>query len=131
MKTKTSYSIILATLIFLLILSGCAEQKADYGKDQSGQSAELVIGETLTIELESNPGTGYAWSVVEIDESILIQDGESVYNEPSEPGIASGTETMRFKAIGSGKTTLKLGYRRAWETNVLPIETYELEVTVK
>lgn len=131
MKTKTSYSIILATLIMLLILSGCAEKKADFGKDQSGQSAELAIGDILTIELESNPGTGYAWSVIEIDETVLVQDGESVYNEPSEPGIASGTETLRFKAIGSGKTILKLGYRRSWEANVEPIETYELEVTVE
>ena len=131
MKTKTSYSIILATLIMLLILSGCAEKKADFGKDQSGQSAELAIGEILTIELESNPGTGYAWSVIEIDETVLVQDGESVYNETSEPGIASGTETLRFKAIGSGKTILKLGYRRSWEANVEPIETYELEVTVE
>ena len=131
MKTKTSYSIILATLIMLLILSGCAEKKADFGKDQSGQSAELAIGDILTIELESNPGTGYAWSVIEIDETVLIQDGESIYNEASEPGIASGTETLRFKAVGSGKTILKLGYRRSWEANVEPIETYELEVTVE
>lgn len=101
----------------------------------NGSQIKLAPGQDLTITLESNPSTGYRWEVVQIDESILQQVGEAQYapsdpNQPPLPG-QGGRETLRFKAVGTGRTTLQLAYRRAWEKDVEPQKTYTLHVLVQ
>jgi len=39
--------------------------------------------------------------------------------------------TLRFEAASAGRTELELAYRRPWEKNVPPIETFKLTVVVK
>jgi len=43
---------------------------------------------------------------------------------------AGGTETVRFEVVSTGQTTLTLAYRRAWEDEVEPIETFSVDVIV-
>jgi predicted secreted protein len=38
---------------------------------------------------------------------------------------------LRFKALQSGTTTLKLGYSRSFEPDVAPIEEFTLTIEVK
>ena len=70
---------------------------------------------------------------MEIDNAILVQQGNPEYKgSPSAEGLvgAGGTETFRFKGSGAGRTTLKLGYMRPWES-VQPIETFAVQVLVQ
>jgi predicted secreted protein/Tol biopolymer transport system component len=99
------------------------------------EQVELEPGQTLVFILESNPTTGYRWEVVEIDESILEQIGETEF-EPSEKGKppfvgAGGSEIFRFKAIGVGQMTLRLVYHRPWEEGVEPLKTISVQVSVQ
>lgn len=101
----------------------------------NGSRVELAPGQDLAIILESNPSTGYRWQVIELDESILQQIGETDYaphdpGQPSLPGQA-GQEIWRFQAVGPGRTTLQLVYRRSWEKEVEPLKTYTLHVRVQ
>jgi inhibitor of cysteine peptidase len=101
----------------------------------NGSQVELTPGQDLTITLESNPSTGHGWEVVELDESILRQVGEADYapagpGQPPLPG-QGGHETLHFEAVGPGRTTLQLAYRRAWEKEVEPQKTYTLHVLVQ
>jgi len=36
-----------------------------------------------------------------------------------------------FNATKAGSTTLELVYHRPWETNVAPLQTFTIQVTVK
>jgi inhibitor of cysteine peptidase len=45
------------------------------------------------------------------------------------PG-SGGSETVRFTATAAGTTKLVLDYRRPWETDVPPVETVTIDVTV-
>ena len=69
---------------------------------------------------------------MEIDNSVLRQDGDPEY-KPSQGSDdlvgAGGEETIRFKVLGRGKTTLTLGYMRPWEA-LPPIETFTIQVIV-
>ena len=100
----------------------------------NGSQVELAPGQDLIVTLESNPSTGFRWEVVDLDQSILRQAGEAHY-APAGPGQPppgqGGRETWRFQAVGPGRTTLQLAYRRAWEKEVEPQKTYTLHVLVQ
>ncbi len=46
------------------------------------------------------------------------------------PGCAE-TTTFRFEAVAPGEGTLRLEYRRPWETGVPPARTFEILVRVR
>jgi len=101
----------------------------------SGTTQQLAIGQVLAITLESNPSTGYAWLVGQVDPAILTQLGDPTYQEgetDTTPVVgAPGTETYYFQAAATGTTTLTLEYKRGWETNVAPEKTFTITVEVK
>jgi len=100
--------------------------------DNGGQVV-LQQGQILAVTLESNPTTGYSWDPVEKQNSILEKFGDTLYF-PSEPDDeivgAGGWEILYFKSISVGQETLELVYRRPWETDVEPINTFSIEVVV-
>lgn len=123
-------------LIVAFFLSGCAvdrsmESKKIIEKD-NGKLVDLTAGNTLIIELPGNPTTGYMWETVSVNTSVLKQV-ESATKFKSDTNLigAPGKVTLRFKAAGPGKTTLKLVYRRSWEKKVEPLKTYQVDVVVK
>lgn len=96
--------------------------------------AALKVGQTLVVTLASNPSTGYSWTISGApDGAVLTQDGDITYT-PSNPDVvmpgSGGSETVRFTATAAGTTTIVLDYRRPWETDVPPVETVTIDVTV-
>jgi inhibitor of cysteine peptidase len=113
-------------------VSGCAPQASPtLGAEDNGRQVTLQQGQTLTIKLEANPTTGYSWEFVEPEKAILEQVGESEYEPESDLLGAPSTQTLRFEAVQPGQTELKLVYRRPWETDVEPLETFTVLVTVQ
>jgi inhibitor of cysteine peptidase len=137
----------LPLLAVLVLATGCAsggDVDADRGADRSaevalsaedsGARAELDAGDLLVVTLESNPTTGYAWEVSEVDKAVLAQVGEAEFQEAAQEGEqlvgAPGVQTFRFVAA-RGETTLALVYRRSWEKDVEPLQTFTVEVVVR
>jgi len=121
-------------LTALSLMSGCgASNEIEVGAEDSGGQVELRKGQVLAVTLESNPTTGYGWEVAEIDEAVLRQWGEAEFESSGSEGVvgAGGQETLRFEAVGAGQTTLRLAYRRSWEEDVEPEETFSVQVTVR
>jgi len=151
MSTKEILRIGLAfsLLGILMLAGGCAssdstppdadpdrggEQLLVLGAEDNGSQVELTSGQVLEVTLESNPTTGYAWEVTEVDEAVLSQKGEAAFQQaPKEDeqmvGVG-GTETFRF-ASATGETTLTLVYHRPWEKDVEPLETFMVQVVVR
>ena len=110
---------------------GCSEQKAiSVDKNDNGRLIELNEGQKLVITLESNPTTGYSWNIAELDESMLKQEGDIEFISESNLIGSPGVEIIKFNAVKSGQTTLKLIYHRSWEEDVKPIETFSIQVKV-
>ena len=121
-------------LLLTLFLSGCNssnEVKLDIGDD--GSQVEVKKGQVLVISLESNPTTGYAWEVMKINETMLVQVGEAEFTSSQSGDVvgAGGVEVLRFKTVGVGTTYLELGYRRFWEEDVAPLVIYSLSIVVR
>lgn len=84
------------------------------GADDDGGTAEISKGQTLLVELDSNPTTAYSWRVTGIDEEVLEQEGEPDYESTGEPGAigAGGIDTFRFTPVEAGSTELEMVYER-------------------
>jgi len=125
--------VVLAAMLTLGIAFGVSGQTPTGGVKADGQ-IEIMRGQTLVVTLESNPTTGYHWTVAEMNPTVLRQEGDSIL-ELSDAGNgtlgAGGVESFHLEAIGPGKTNLKLIYHRPWETNVPPLKTYTVQVTVR
>ena len=117
-------------LIALFFLSGCSSEPKVVESD-SGKLIKIRAGETFLVELSGNPATGYMWEVSEADASILRQTNETIFKADRNSIGSPGKFNLRFKAIAPGKTTLALAYRRPWEKNVPPLNTYKMDVEVR
>lgn len=93
---------------------------------------EAAAGQTFVITLDSNPSTGYRWSLDEpLDEQVVRLVG-SEYQAPAAnlPG-AGGAEVWTFRAVAPGAARVALSYARSWERDTPPAETREYAVTVR
>ena len=99
-----------------------------------GKTFELAVGQTLTLELEANPTTGYGWEVVETGGGILEQVGEPIFQQTAARGQAlgaDGVQILAFKAVGRGEGLLELVYRRPWEKDADPLSIFTIKVLVR
>ena len=125
--------VVMSFFMVMALFSGCGTHGTSLTNADNGKQITAKTGETLTLTLDSNPTTGYSWQVLEINNTILVQQGDPEYKQAlgTEGLVGSGgTETFRFNAAGAGTTTLKLGYMRPWES-VPPIETFTVQVIVQ
>lgn len=129
-KMKKQLVLIASVLIVLIFAAGCAKNM-EVDEEMNGGSVVLEQGQTLVLKLASNPTTGYDWEIVDLNGAILEQVGEVDYKSDSALIGSGGVNTYTFRAAGSGNTQLTLVYHRSWEKDIPPIETYELDVTVK
>jgi len=97
-------------------------------EEDNGGLAELGEDQILVISLESNPSTGYSWQVAEMNQDTLHQLGETEFEQVSPLLGAPEKQTLRFKAVGAGQSTLKLVYRRPWEKGVEPAREFSIQV---
>jgi len=130
---------LLAVFILTIIIVACTsvekvEPVASVEIDESnnGEQIELALGEVLAVRLESNPSTGYVWEIDELDESVIRQIGEAVFElsvPDNPPPGTGGWATYRFEAVGEGKSELRLLYHQPW-TEDPPLVIYVVQVGV-
>ncbi len=96
----------------------------------AGGSVIVTPNDIVTVKLEGNATTGYRWETKDIDEEIARPYGEPAYtSHGTQPG-ASGTFTMQYRAIATGRTKILLVYRRPFEKDAAPARTYEFQLIV-
>lgn len=140
MNAKRFLWVVTVSTALMLSLAACKPEEADYSEIMlenvaDGTAVTLDVGQVLALKLESNPTTGYGWGAVEVDDTILEGTGDPEYigAPPSSTPMVGvgGWEVLRFKALKSGTTTLKLGYFRSFEPDVPPLQTISLTIEVR
>jgi len=109
-----------------VVTSGLKELRLTDEND--GYRAELGSDQVLVVSLESNPSTGYSWEVADINPKVLHQVGKTEFEQMSPLLGAPERQTLRFKVVGAGQSTLKLVYRRPWEKDVKPAKEFSIQV---
>jgi inhibitor of cysteine peptidase len=100
--------------------------------DRSANNTEtaLAVGQTLEISLAENPTTGFRWELKATGEPACAPRGDT-FDAPAAGVGKSGTHRWRFEAVGKGTGTIELAYRRSWEQDKPPAETFRLTVRVE
>ena len=100
--------------------------------DRSANNTQtaLALGQTLEISLSENPTTGFRWELKAAGEPVCAARGDNFDAPP--PGVGKGgTHRWRFEAVAKGTGNIELVYRRAWEQDKPPAETFRLTVRVE
>ncbi|HUU96054.1 MAG TPA: protease inhibitor I42 family protein [Phycisphaerae bacterium] len=123
----------LCMAVLAVSVGGCLTPLANIYLDESanGSTVTASVSTLIVVMLASNASTGYQWELAQLDTSVLENTADT-YLPPAIaiPG-APGSERWEFVARAAGTTTLRLEYRRPWETQELdPADTFEVTVTV-
>jgi predicted secreted protein len=86
------------------------------------------LNQPFNITLDSNPTTGYSWTV-DFDSRFLKQENESYIG--SQPGLigSGGQQLFTFTPIRAGNTTVSAVYKRPWENIVADERTFHIIVS--
>lgn len=129
----TSWSVLL--LICELLLAGCrGAAPVQLTAADVGRHIDLRLGQEIEVRLEANPTTGYRWQMVREAPAVLDSLAAETYAPaPAAPRVVGGGGTMRwrFRAARAGHDSLQLVYRRPWEPDSPPAQTFSCEVTVQ
>jgi inhibitor of cysteine peptidase len=120
-------------MMWLTACSGGAPAAREFTVSDSGSTQTVAVGDTVTVVLAGNPTTGYSWVQLSGDAAVLNPTAAEPEYSSESTGMVGSPGTFRFSwtAQAVGTTTLELGYRRPWETDVAPIETFTLTVEVR
>jgi len=138
MGGRNSGRILLAVAIALAVASSAFQPCGAQGPppdeivvtaaDDGGQ-IELSEGQLLVVRLLANPSTGYGWQVVQPALRGILRQADAVEFQPHSDLLGTpGTEILRFQGVEEGETTLDLEYRRPWQPDAEPAETFRLQV---
>ncbi|MFV3411032.1 protease inhibitor I42 family protein [Pseudomonas nitroreducens] len=120
----------------LALLAGCAGQSKPVVTLEDASDCKplkLHTGQELVLILPSNPTTGFRWELRNAANGLLRALGPEVYSNPEDAGLvgSAGESTWRFRVTAAGEDTLELAYRRPWEAEVAPAQTFVCPILVK
>jgi inhibitor of cysteine peptidase len=128
-------SALLALGVLLVVMSAPSEQALGACSDPIvDPSAPIVaqVGDEFAFALESTSGTGFSWSITSDPDPAVV---ELLGTEPIRPAVAlpgaTGLQCFAFRAVGSGSTSMELGYARPFEPDVAPARTANVSVIVR
>lgn len=117
--------------IVLTLLLGCS--KTDIESDTHLKPDYIItVGDTIQIELNSNPTTGYSWEWTNKESVSVVTSSGSEYI-PAHVGKAivgsGGTEIWKFIGVKNGIDTIKLEYCRSWDSeSTINVKTIYVKV---
>jgi inhibitor of cysteine peptidase len=101
------------------------------GLHSSGQTATVAPGDRLELRLDENPTTGFRWYIENDESGVLVLENDAFTHPQDGVSGAGGTRDLVFKVAKQGQTRLRASYRRSWEAQKPPQQTFELAVTAK
>lgn len=122
--------ILFGSAVLLGMMAGCSDV---FTIKHSGYTVQTHIGDTVKIDLQGNPSTGYVWQVADFDPEVVRPIGQPTFEpdaEGSETVGGSGIWHFRFQPVATGKTMIKMVYVRPWEQDASPDKAFQLEVEV-
>jgi len=106
--------------------------KSGKGGSSKGGTFHVTVGEEFKITLDSNATTGFQWSLaVPVDESV-VKLVSNAYEAPQTALVgAGGKEVWTFRAVGRGRTEIRMKYSRSWEKGTVPARGAVFSVRVE
>ena len=114
MKFRKSIAAVCLLACMMLMIAGCAKKNP----------------QTATLEVPSNPTTGYEWTVTQDPELFEISSTYKADEENEGVVGAGGTQTFVLTPKEAGNTTVEFLYERSFEENSTEMRlTYGIKVS--
>ncbi len=105
----------------VLLAAGCGDGGGKGGGGDNtnpDKPVEVSEGERFRIKIESNPTTGYEWTIAGTPDAAVVKAAGDEY-VPDREGAAmpgsGGNQFFTFEAVGKGRTKITFTYDRPWE----------------
>jgi len=143
-KTKSISYVWLCLLVLGFIVGGNLMANDETQKnifiltDEDETHIRVKSQEQFSLKIESNPTTGYSWSMQKLNEKndslvkLIEQKVEEPMDRPDkERRLGAPTyEVFTFEALSPGEASIELHYRRPWEKDVPPLKKQKIAVTI-
>jgi inhibitor of cysteine peptidase len=126
---KIMFALICLFLVASILVACAPAAPTVYTDDKTPITAGA--GEQFTIELKSNPTTGFSWQA-DYDKTILTQTAKDYVADATKAGVvgAGGVDKFSFAGVKAGTTKITFTYKRTWES-VPPAETKTFNITIR
>ncbi len=135
MLSSKRWVLCVVSVILLSVCSGGCSRSAmtiSADKSYSGRTLDLRVGDGVKVTLAENPTTGYKWEFLSKPEPICVIVTDAYVANTAIGTVGSGgVHNWDFRAVDKGTTTVSLAYRRPWEKDVAPVQTFTLTLVVK
>lgn len=119
----------LSVFAVLVSLAGCfVPVGVVYTESDNGRSVTLPTSTVFTVKLASNPSTGYSWTLLTHDTTVVVNTGNQYIASGSATTGSGGYEEWTFITAATGVTTIRMEYVQAGASTVA--ETFEITITV-
>ena len=95
------------------------------------QSITIAPNRVFHIELQSNPTTGYEWSLAMEPEDIVSFKSKKYTSDASGRVGVGGTMSWALSSKKVGQTTLTFVYHRPWEKDAKPTRKVKFDIIVR
>jgi inhibitor of cysteine peptidase len=129
-RRATGIALAVVTVVALALLAGCGSESTAGGDadgttttsgaatpetftPKDGDTLDVAAGSQFVVALESNPTTGYEWTVASIDGAATMVKSQYVAPKGNAMG-AAGTQRLTFAAGPAGTSTVHLVYARSF-----------------
>ncbi len=122
-----------AALVVVLALAGCASGAPSrppwiVTEADAGRSIRVPVGTVLEVALPGNPTTGHIWQRAPGDPGGVESIGAARF-EPSGAAPGQGGQVhLSFRVTKTGATPLWLVYRRPFENDAPPTQSFSVTV---
>jgi predicted secreted protein len=98
----------------------------------NGRELRVAVGDTVTVKLGAQLGTGYGWHVTSGPGSRLQQTDKrpKIESNSNSPG-SSELEVFRFTARRPGRVRLELRYSRPREKSAGALKTFHVFIVIR
>ncbi len=100
-------------------------------EEQNGGIVAMIVNDTVRIQIEGNPTTGFIWEPANLDTNLLEPVGEPKFTSNSNLAGGNGIFIFTFKAMKAGATHLRLIYHRPFEKNTPPAQLFDVTVDIQ
>lgn len=135
-------TVLLSMLLLGIVLWSCGGQQPAAAGERSmadilvtqadqGQARQAVPGQRVLIRLDENPTTGFQWQIDAFDTQVLSESGSQYEPSRTDRLGGGGLRTFVFTAREPGRTTVRLSYRRPWETASQDASSFSVDIEVR
>ncbi|MFN8475449.1 MAG: protease inhibitor I42 family protein [Anaerolineae bacterium] len=125
----------------LVFLAGCGLLPSSAGAAKpiqitsadNGKTFNIALDQQAAVMLAGNPTTGYAWEAAPPSSDSVTAVGEPQYKtDPNAGGKAGagGMYTFTYQGAAVGSAKLSFAYRRPWERDTPPAQTFDVTLNV-